>query len=85
MFERLFNITKDNQKIKDNLTKTFATKQLKDLRAFDSFIFDNKHCVFRFIFALIFFKFFLFRNNRIIIIVNKTLSSTILIKKSFLL
>ncbi len=84
-FERLFSVARDNQKIENDLTRAFATKQLKDSRTFDSFILNNKHCVFCFVFASIFFKIFLFRSNRVITIVNKASSSTILTKRSFLL
>ena len=35
--------------------KVFVTKQLKDSKVFNSFIFDNKYCIFYFIFVLIFF------------------------------
>ncbi len=56
--------------IKDVLIKAFATRQFDDLITFNFFILNNKHCVFRFVFALIFFNIFLLRSNRIIIIVN---------------
>ena len=74
-----------DQKIEDDSTRAFATKQLKDFKTFDSSILDNKHCVFRFVFALIFFKIFLFRSNRIITIANIASSSTILTKRFSLL
>ena len=85
MFEKLFSIARDDQKIKNNSTKAFATKQLKDSRVFDFFILNNRHCVFRFVFASIFFRIFLFRSNRIIIVASKASSSIILTKRSFLL
>ena len=55
-FEKLFNIIKKNQTTNDKLTRIFATKHFENFNAFDFFIFDNKHCVFRFVFAFIFFK-----------------------------
>jgi hypothetical protein len=84
-FEKSFSIARDNQKIKDDLTRAFATKQLKNSKAFDFFILNNRHCVFRFVFASIFFMIFLFRSNRIMTIVSKALSLAILTKKSSLL
>jgi len=84
-FEKSFNIARDNQKIKDDSTRAFAAKQLKNSKAFNFFILDNRHCVFRFVFALIFFRIFLFRSNRVITIVSRASFLTILTKRSFLL
>ncbi len=84
-FEKSSSIARDNQKTKDDSTRAFVTKQLKNLEAFDFFILDNKHCVFHFVFASIFFRIFLFRSNRIITIVNKASSLTILTKRFSLL
>jgi len=84
-FEKSSSIARDDQKTRDNSTRAFAIEQLKNSRIFDSFILDNKHCVFRFALASIFFKIFLFRSNQIITIASKALSSMILTKKSFLL
>ncbi len=69
----------------DDPTRAFAAGQLKNLGASDSFIPDNRHCVFRFAFASIFFKIFLFRSNRVMTIVSRALSSAILTKRSSLL
>jgi len=82
-FEKSFSIARDNQKAENDSTRAFTAKQLKDFETFDSFILDNRHCVFRFVFALIFFRIFLFRSNRIITIVNT--ASAILAERSFLL
>jgi len=84
-FEKSSSIARDDQKARDDSTRTFATRQLKDSRAFDFFILDKRHCVFRFAFALIFFRIFLFQSNRIMTIVSKASSLAILTKRSFLL
>jgi len=65
--------------------RALIIRQLKDSKAFNSFILNNRHYVFRFTFASIFFKIFLFRSNQIMTIANKTLSLAILTKRSFLL
>ena len=84
-FEKSFSIARDNQRVEDDSTRAFATRQLKNSKTFNFFIFNKRHYVFRFAFALIFFSIFLFRSNRIITIVNKASSLAILTKKSFLL
>jgi len=56
--------------IRDVLIRAFAAKQFGDSMAFDSSILNNKHCVFRFAFASIFFSIFLLRSNRVITIAN---------------
>jgi len=70
---------------KDALIKAFATKQFDNSITFDFFILNNKHYVFRFVFALIFFSIFLLRSNRIIMIVNTILFFITLKNKSFLI
>ncbi len=67
---------------KDILIKAFATKQFDDFVTFNFFILNNKHCVFRFVFALIFFSIFLLRSNRVIIIVN-TISFFVTLENKF--
>jgi len=71
--------------IKDVLIKAFATKQFDNFVTFNFFILNNKHCVFRFIFVLIFFNIFLLRSNRIIIIINIILFFIILKNRFFLI
>ena len=66
-FEKSSNITSDDQTAKNKSTKAFATKQLSKSKIFDSFKSKKRHCVFRFVLTSIFFKIFLFRNNRVII------------------
>jgi len=56
--------------IKDVLIKAFATRQFDDFVTSNFFILNNKHYVFRFVFALIFFNIFLLRSNCVIIIIN---------------
>jgi hypothetical protein len=84
-FEKSSSIARDDQKTKDDSTRAFATKQLKDFETFNFFILDNRYCVFRFVFALIFFRTFLFRSNRIITIVSTASSLAILTERSSLL
>jgi len=83
-FEKSFSIARNDQKAKNDSTRAFAAEQLKNLEAFDFFIFDNRHYVFRFAFALIFFKIFLFRSNRVMTIVSRASSSAILTERSSL-
>jgi len=70
--------------IKDVLIKAFATKQFDDSITFDFSILDNKHYVFRFVFASTFFSIFLLRSNRIIIIINTILFFVTLENRFFL-
>jgi len=69
---------------KDALIKAFITKQFDDLITFNFFILNNKHYVFRFIFALTFFSIFLLQSNRIITIVNTILFFVTLKNRFFL-
>jgi len=55
---------------RDVLIKAFATRQFGDSITFDFSILNNKHYVFRFVFASTFFNIFLLRSNRVITIVN---------------
>ena len=68
--------------IKDVLIKAFATKQFDDSITFDFSILDNKHCVFRFVFASTFFNIFLLQSNCVITIVN-TISSFVTLENRF--
>jgi len=70
--------------IEDAPIRAFATRQFDDSITFDSFILDNKHCVFRFVFASTFFSIFLLRSNRVITIVNTTSFFVTLENRSFL-
>jgi len=68
--------------IKDILIKAFAIKQFDNSITFNFFILNNRHCVFRFVFALIFFNIFLLRSNCIITNVN-TISFFITLENKF--
>jgi len=81
MFEKSFSIARENQIIKDILIRAFATRQFDNSIKFNFFILDNKYCVFRFIFVLIFFNIFLLQSNRIITIANIILFFIILENK----
>ncbi len=69
----------------DASIRAFAAEQLKDSVTFDFFTSNKRHCVFRFAFALIFFSIFLFRNNRVITIVNTASFLAIFENKSSLI
>ena len=65
--------------IEDKSTSASTTKQLSKIKTFISIKSKKKHCVFFFVFTFIFFKIFLFRNRRAMI-VDKSFSSSSIFK-----
>ncbi len=85
MLEKLFNIAKENQIIKNTLIRVFVAKQFNNSIVFDFFILNNKYYIFCFVFVLISFSIFLLQSNCVITIVNTILFSIILENRPFLI
>ena len=82
IFEKSFNKANELQIARKTSQSAFVAEQLFDIKTFASFISNSRHWAFRFAFAFISFKIFLFCNKRIIIVVNFFSSTTILILRS---